>query len=104
MRAFVRDQQQLTLPDHLKHWAAHLSEIQDADLRQEFFRIQSDLAGIISEDVLRNRGEFYLKNQPSNSDIEIMLKMQADDDRPLMTITKYDGFIHAPDRERSQKS
>ena len=102
MRAFVRDQQQLTLPDHLKHWAARLSEIQDADLRQEFFRIQSDLAGIISEDVLHNRGEFHLKNQPSNSDIEVMLKMQADDDRPFMTITKDDGFIHAPAREPSQ--
>jgi len=33
MRAFVRDQQQLTLPAHLKHWAERLSEIQDADLR-----------------------------------------------------------------------
>ena len=56
MRAFVRDQQQLMLPVHLENWAARLSEIQDADLRQEFFRIQSDLAGIIREDVLRNRG------------------------------------------------
>ena len=66
MRAFVRDQQQLTLPDHLKHWVARLSEIQDADLRQEFFHIQSDLAGIISEDVLRNGGSSTSKiNRPT---------------------------------------
>ena len=96
MRAFVRDQQQLTLPDHLKHWAARLSEIQDADLRQEFFRIQSDLAGFISEDVLRSTGEFYLNNQPSNSEIDTMLRLQADCDRTFMTITKDGGFIHAP--------
>ena len=104
MRAIVRDHQQLTLPAHLKHWAERLSKIQDADLRQEFFRIQSDLAGIISEDVLRTTGEFYLNNQPSNREIDTMLRLQADGDRPFMTITKDGGFIHAPARERSQKS
>ena len=104
MWAFVRDQQQLTLPEHLKNWAARLSEIQDADLRQEIFRIQSDLAGIITQDVLHTTGELYLRNLPSNSDIDTMLKVQADDDRPFMTITKDGGFIHALARERSQKS
>ena len=104
MRAFVRDQQQLMLPYHLKHWAAHLSEIEDADLRQELFRIQSDLAEIIYQDVLRTTGEFYLKNQSSNNDIETMLKMQGDDDRPFLTISKDGSFIHAPAREPSQKS
>ena len=34
MRAFVRDHQELTLPDHLKQWAASLSAIQNADIRQ----------------------------------------------------------------------
>ena len=104
MRAFVRDQQQLTLPAHLKHWAERLSVIQDADLRQEFFRIQSELAGIISEDVLRNTGEFYLNNQLSNREIDTMLRLQADGDRSFMTITKDGGFTHAQARERSQKS
>src|SRR4051812_45224940 len=56
MWTLVRDLQQLTLPSHLKLWAERLSEIQDANLRKEFFRIQSDLAGIFSEDVLRTRG------------------------------------------------
>src|SRR4051812_17676626 len=87
MRALVRDQQQLTLPSHLKLWDERLSEIQDADLRQEFYRIQSDLAGIISEDVLRSTGEFHLNNQLSNNEIDSMLRLQADGDRPFMTIT-----------------
>src|SRR3954462_13441313 len=104
MRALVRDQQQLTLPSHRKLWAELLSEIQDADLRQEFFRIQSDLAGIISEDVLRRTGEFHVNNQLPNSEIETMLRLQADGDRSFMTITKDGGFVHAPARERSQKS
>ena len=39
MRAIVRDHHHLLLPDNLKDWAASLSAIQDADLRQEFFRI-----------------------------------------------------------------
>ena len=39
MRAIVRDHHHLLLPDILKDWAASLSAIQDADIRQEFFRI-----------------------------------------------------------------
>ena len=40
MRAIVRDHHHLLLPDSLKDWAASVSAIQDADIRQEFFRIQ----------------------------------------------------------------
>ena len=39
MRAIVRDHHHLLLPNNLKDWAASLSAIQDADIRQEFFRI-----------------------------------------------------------------
>ena len=39
MRAIVRDHNHLLLPNNLKDWAARLSAIQDADIRQEFFRI-----------------------------------------------------------------
>ena len=47
MRAIVRDHNHLLLPNNLKDWAASLSAIQDADIRQEFFRIQSEFAEII---------------------------------------------------------
>ena len=75
MRAIVRDHHQLLLPSKLKDWAARVSAIQDADIRQDFFRIQSEFAEIIHQDVLRTSGLFYLRNQPSNSDIDTMLQM-----------------------------
>ena len=39
MRAIVRDHNHLMLPNNLKDWVTRLSAIQDADIRQEFFRI-----------------------------------------------------------------
>ncbi|XBI58828.1 hypothetical protein VPH35_040001 [Triticum aestivum] len=103
MRAIVRDHNHLLLPNNLKDWAARLSAIQDADIRQEFFRIQSEFAEIIHQDVLRTSGQFYLRHQPSNSEIETTLQMQADNASDFMTITKDGGFIHAPVPESSRK-
>ena len=91
------------LPNNLKEWAARLSAIQDEDIRQEFFRIQSEFVEIIYQDVLRTSGKFYLEYQPSNSEIETTLQMQADNDRDFMTITKDGGFINAPVPESSRK-
>ena len=103
MRAIVRDHNHLLLSNNVKDWAASLAAIQDADLRQEFFRIQSEFAEIIHQDVLHTLGQFYLKYQPSNSEIETMLQMQADNERTFMTITKDGCFIHAPVPESSRK-
>ena len=103
MRAIVRDHHQLLLPDSLKDWAARLSATQDADLRQEFFRIQSEFVEIIHQDVLRTSGQFYLRYQPSNIEIETTLQMEADNARDFMTITTDGGFIHAPVSESSRK-
>ena len=96
MRAIVRDHNHLLLPNNLKDWAASLPAIQDADIRQEFFRIQSEFAEIIHQDVIHTSGQFYLRYQPSNSEIDTTLQMQADNARDIMTITKDGGFIHAP--------
>ena len=52
MRAIVQDHNHLLLPNNLKDWAARLGAIQDTDIRQEFFRIQSEFAEIIHQDVL----------------------------------------------------
>ncbi|KAM3366175.1 hypothetical protein ACQJBY_015586 [Aegilops geniculata] len=96
MRAIVRDHHHLLLPYNLKDWAASLSAIQDADIRQEFFRIESEFADITHQDVLHTSGQFYLRYQPSNSEIDTTLHMQADNARDFMTITTDGGFIHAP--------
>ena len=98
MRAIVRGHHHLLLPDNLKDWAASLSAVQDADLKQEFFRIQSEFADIIHQDALHTAGQFFLRYQPSNGEIDETLQMQGDNDRDFMTITTNDGFIHAPVR------
>ena len=95
MRAIVRDHHQHLLPDSLKDWATRLSATQDADIRQEFFRIQSEFAEIIHQDVLRTSGQFNLRNQPFNGEIDTTLQMQADNARDFMTITTDGSFIHA---------
>ena len=95
MRAIVRDHNRLLLPNNLKDWAASLAAIQDADIRQEFFRIQSKFVEIIHQDVLCTSGQFYLIYQPSNNEIDTT-QMQADNARDFMTIMKDGGFILAP--------
>ena len=47
IRAFVRDADELKLPEQLKRWAENLATIQDLDLRQELYRIQETFAQII---------------------------------------------------------
>ncbi|KAI4972757.1 hypothetical protein ZWY2020_003682 [Hordeum vulgare] len=103
MQAIVRDQHHRMQPNELKDWTARFSVIQDEDIRQEFFRIQSELAEIIYQDVLARSGQFYLNCPPSNSDINTMLQMQADNEGTFMTITKDGGFIHAPVPESTRK-
>ena len=96
MRAIVQDHNHLLLPNSLKVWAARLSAIQDADLRQEFFRIQSEFADIIHQDVLHTSRQFFRRYHPPNSEIDGTLQMQGDNDRDFMTVTTDGGFIHAP--------
>ncbi|KAK1684682.1 hypothetical protein QYE76_045530 [Lolium multiflorum] len=96
MNKFIRDQQQLTLPEHLRDWANKLARVPDDDIKQDFFRIQTEFCEIIHQDVIRSAGEFYAGYQPSNSDIDTMLQMQGDDYRSWMCLKKGGGFIHAP--------
>ena len=63
MWAIVRDHNHLLLPNNLKDWAASLSAIQDADIRQEFFRIQSEFADIIHQDVLHTSKASFWQTQ-----------------------------------------
>ena len=56
MRAFERDQENLTLPSQLRPWASRLALIQDGDLKEAFFRIQQQFAEIIFHDVCKKGG------------------------------------------------
>jgi hypothetical protein len=104
MGAFIRDHQKLTLPEHLRDWATHLSRIQDDNIKQDFFHIQVEFCEIIYQNVIRSSGEFYNGYQPSNSDIDTILQMQGDDYRSWMCLAKGGGFINAPSPEPSRKS
>ncbi|XBJ24847.1 hypothetical protein VPH35_002632 [Triticum aestivum] len=103
MRVIIRDHHHLLLPNNHKDWAASLSAIQDADIRQEFFRIRLEFADIIHQYVLHTSGQFFLRYQPPNIEIDGILQMQADNARDFMTIMIDGGFIHAPVHESSRK-
>ena len=78
MRAFLLDQQNSTLPDHLKQWAKAKAKITDSDIRQEMYRIQQQFGAIIFRDVMTSGGIFYGGNIPNNRDIEDRLEMHGD--------------------------
>jgi len=61
-----------------------LANIEDADLRKEFYRIQEAFARIIQHDVCTKGGIFYYGNPPVNREIEARLEGQGDL-RPFMT-------------------
>ena len=70
MRAIVQDQRNLTLPRHLKAWAEKRAEIADANLRQEFFHIQGEMAIIIFREVQVKGSIFHCNIVPSNGEVE----------------------------------
>lgn len=84
MRGFVRDQHILTLPHTFRKWATDLAAIADADLREDFFRIQTQMSEIIHQDVCTSGGVFHYGVTVPNREIEERLQMQGDN-RPFMT-------------------
>src|SRR4051812_44298435 len=83
MPAIVQDQCNLTLPSHLKAWAEKRTAIADANLRQEFFHIQGEMATIIFREVQVKGSIFHCNIAPSNGEIEARLKT-LHDTRPFM--------------------
>src|SRR4051812_8728528 len=84
MRAIVQEERNLTLPSHLKAWAERKAAIADANLRQELFHIQGEMATIIRHEVQMKGSIFHGNIAPSNGEIEARLKALCDT-RPFMT-------------------
>jgi hypothetical protein len=84
MRAIVQEQRNLTLPSHLRAWAERKAEIADANLKEEFFHIQAQMATIIRHEVQMRGSIFHSNIAPSNGEIEVRLKALRDT-RPFMT-------------------
>src|SRR3954465_6380795 len=79
----VQEERNLTLPS-LKAWAERKAAIADANLRQEFFHIQGEMATIIRHEVQVKGSIFHFNIAPSNGEIEVPLKALRDT-RPFMT-------------------
>jgi hypothetical protein len=57
MRAIVQNEHRLTMPSSVRGWAEEHAKIEDTELRDNFFRIQNQIATILQEDVItRGRG------------------------------------------------
>lgn len=84
MRAYVRDQQYLTLPSQLQDWALRLGRLEDDKIREEFYNIQQSFATIINTQVLHSSGAFHCRVELPNRDIDTILAAQGDE-RPFIT-------------------
>jgi hypothetical protein len=60
LKGFIQDQQLLTLPANLRKWAQDLATITDDDIREYFFRTQTQFSEIIKEDVITKGGNLLL--------------------------------------------
>jgi hypothetical protein len=56
MWAIIQNEHRLTTPGSVRGWAEEHARIEDAELRDDFFRIQNQIATILQEDVI-TRGE-----------------------------------------------
>ena len=92
LRGFVRDCQMLTLPSSLRGWAERLAQIDDDNLREDFFRIQTQISEIIQHDVMQSGGTLHYSRGLPKGEIEERLQMQAD----IRTWTTKEGFKPFP--------
>jgi hypothetical protein len=56
MKGIVRDSRIRALPANLRQWAEKFVAIDDADLMEDFWRIQSQIVQVLHEDVKSNGG------------------------------------------------
>jgi hypothetical protein len=60
MRAIIQNEHRLTTPSSVRRWAEGHARIEDAELRDDFFCIQNQIATILQEDVI-TRGDLVLR-------------------------------------------
>ena len=86
MNEFKRDQQILRLKTgsdrHVIDWANNLASTKDDALKLEFYRFQNSLATIITKDVAKKDGMFYVGPQ-SRESVDTRLMWQGQDLTPF---------------------
>jgi hypothetical protein len=60
MRAIIQNEHRLTTPSSVRGWPEEHARIEDAELRDDFFRIQNQIATILQEDVITRGGDLVL--------------------------------------------
>ena len=79
LKGMVRDAEMMKHPDTIREWSArYAGDINDADLREDFHRIQVKLSQIIIEDVETMGGCLNLRVKASKRAIEKRLDAQGD--------------------------
>ena len=83
---FRRDHQKLRMTtrndDHIRQWAENLGVEPDYKLRDDFFRIQRDIATIIMKEVIEVKGMFH-HGPISRADVRTRIGMQRQDLTPF---------------------
>jgi hypothetical protein len=87
MMEYRRDVQSLCMTSssgdaHIRRWAEAFGTVPDNQLRNDFYRIQQEIASIIMKDVLEENGMFY--NGPiSRADVRTRIALQRQDMTPF---------------------
>jgi hypothetical protein len=75
----------------MRPWVVDLANGTDAQLREEFARIQRMIATILFQDVLKRGGIFHQTKPLSKGDMETVLRM-SHDVRPFNSLKGYLPF------------
>ena len=98
MMEYRRDVQSLCMKSssdtHIQRWAEAFGAVPDNRLRNDFYRIQQEIASIIMKDVLEENGMFY-GGPISRADVRTRIALQRQDMTPF---TKLGSTL--PDMDR----
>ena len=86
MMEYRRDVQSLCMKSssdtHIQRWAEAFGAVPDNQLRNDFYRIQQEIASIIMKDVLEENGMFY-GGPISRADVRTRIALQRQDMTPF---------------------
>lgn len=92
LRAIVRDEHMFESPSSVRGWAEEQARIEDAELRDDFYRIQTQIANILHEDVITG-GALSCSRSLTKREIEDRLRRQGD----IRTWTTKDQYKPFPE-------
>ena len=85
MTEIVKDQHSLQYMSAVDKWSRNIVEWSDAEIRQNFGRIQRKLCTIIYKDVVTKGSVFHWNSPPSNNELRRCVLEQADE-RPFNSL------------------